>query len=125
MVVALVLATNLTWKRRLWALLCGLACVHLFLALVIGAMLFNIAHYHPELGLISVSPFWKAIGGCLDNVLENAYLGFSFSVAVLIWITVCFRRNDWQNLLPLPIPRSSGCCTAPTRQTSNVWSASG
>ena len=75
--------------------------MHVFLATVTGLTLFGMVCHHPKLELMTVPRFWMAVSASLEKVLEGAYVGLSFSVAVLIWIAVSFRRDDWRRLLNL------------------------
>lgn len=88
--VALIVATPITWRRRSLALLGGLILVH-------GLILFSLQAWiwdnSPDLSLMTLSPFWKEVAEELDYTLINQ-LGASFSVPVLIWILVTFRRQD-------------------------------
>ncbi len=96
LVVALVLATPVPWRRRSLALLLGLLAVH-------GFVLFSVAVYiwnnSAELSLLTLSPFWKQTAEGLEETLITQ-LGASFVVPVLIWIPVTLRRQDviaWQS----------------------------
>jgi hypothetical protein len=100
LVVALVLATGLSWRRRLPALGWGLLAAHVFIAWLIWLMIVALIDAQPWLNLLKLSPFWHWLVGALHEVF-HVYLGARFAVAVLIWILVTFRRDDWSKLLKL------------------------
>ena len=43
--------------------------------------------------LVTLSPFWKEIADALEYTLVTQ-MGISFSIPVLVWIAVLFRRQD-------------------------------
>ena len=93
---ALILATPIPWQRRCWALLWGLLLVH---GLILFTLLTWIWNESPDLSLSTLTPFEKQITDDLEYTFMNQ-LGASFSVPVLIWLLVTFRRQDfssWQN----------------------------
>lgn len=92
--VALVLATPISPRRRLAALAGGLVLVHLFIFLSLQSWVWNNS---PGVSLLTLSGFWKQAADELNYVLIDQ-LGASFSVPVVIWILVTFRRQD-QNAL--------------------------
>ena len=91
---ALILATPVPWARRGWALLWGLVLVHAFILFSVQSALWAVS---PDLSLITFSPFWGRVVDELDYALITQ-MGASFSVPVLIWILVTFRRQDYANL---------------------------
>jgi hypothetical protein len=88
--IALVLATPISWKRRLLALVGGLVLIHLFILLTLQSWIWNNA---PDVSLVKLSAFWQRVLGELNYALMNQ-LGVSFTVPVVIWILVTFRRQD-------------------------------
>jgi hypothetical protein len=98
LVIALVLATGIGWRRRLCALVWGLLWIHVFIAILLGLMIAFTITINPQLGLYEISPFWQNIVSFLRQffVVRN---GARFATAVLIWIVVTFRRDDWINIL--------------------------
>ena len=99
--IALVLATPVPWRRRLWALVWGLVLVNAFIAFRMWLALLDAYSEPNALALYSLSPFWKTIlkAGMLVVFRAPAahYLGPMF-----IWMMVTFRRGDLQHLL---VPR--------------------
>jgi hypothetical protein len=87
---ALILATPISWMRRGWALLGGMLLVHLFILFSLQSWIWDES---PSVSLMTLSPFWKARADDLEYTLM-AQLGASFSVPLLIWIVVTFRRRD-------------------------------
>jgi len=88
--MALILATPIPWRRRGPALLGGLILVHCFIIFSLQAWIWDNS---PDLSLMTLSAFWKEVAHELNYTLINQ-LGASFSVPVLIWILVTFRRQD-------------------------------
>jgi hypothetical protein len=98
--LALILATPIPWRRRAIALLGGLVLIHAFILLSLQAWIWDSG---PGVNLGSSSPHWAAIAEGLDFTLIHQ-LGASFSVPVLVWILVTFRRQDAAMLGALMLP---------------------
>ncbi len=94
---ALVAATPMSVKRKLWALLWGLILIHCFIALRLAVHIIEIFSREP-LRLFAISSFW-------DGWFYKAYqqfvvnITFGFVVAIFIWILVAFRREDWSKIV--------------------------
>ena len=101
LVIALVLATRISWRRRLSALAWGLVWIHVLIAFLLGLMIVLTICDLPSLGLFVLSPFWRKTVSFWYGIFV-ALLGGRFAAAVLIWIGVTFRRDDWINLLGTP-----------------------
>jgi len=88
--IALIMSTPIPLQRRAWSLLWGLLLVHAFI-------LFSVAVYiwdkSTTVSLDTLSPFYKPIADGLEYTLVTQ-MGISFSIPVLIWIAVMFRRED-------------------------------
>ena len=110
LILALTLATPIPWRRRIWALFWGLLLVHVFILFSVGCYIWN---QSTEIGLITLSPFWKAIAGGLEETLVTQ-LGASFVVPALVWIVVTFRFQDLNEML--------GSCDFTSGQRSPVSS---
>lgn len=101
--VALVLATPIAWRRRLFALGWGLIGIHLFIALRIGVQLLAVLCVGDA---VSVFSFLPAI---TEAVQKTALVLFSapattYTAPVFVWLVVTFRREDWQRLMAKPQP---------------------
>ena len=68
----------------------GLFIIHCFILFSIQTWIWDES---PGLNLITLSPFWKKIADDLSYTLMTQ-LGASFSIPVLIWIVVTYRRDD-------------------------------
>ncbi|MFQ5422934.1 MAG: hypothetical protein ACE5F9_03030 [Phycisphaerae bacterium] len=95
LVIALVLATPIPWRRRAVALALGLILVHVFIALRIEIL---IAHWYgvdQPWALDHPGPTWRAI---VDALFESGVVSPtpSFVVPIVIWAAVSLRRNDWR-----------------------------
>ena len=88
--VALISATPLPWRRRLWALAGGLLLVHCFILFSLETWIWD---KEPSLGLSTPSSLWMEVVDDLEYALITQ-LGASFSVPVVIWVLVTFRRSD-------------------------------
>ena len=87
---ALVLATPISWRRRLIALAGGLVLIHLFILVSLQSWIWNNS---TGVSLLALSSFWQQAADDLNYTLMNQ-LGVSFSVPVIIWVLVTFRRQD-------------------------------
>jgi len=91
--IALVLASPLPWKRRLVALCWGPLWVQ---AAVMGLLAFAIWNESSEIGLVTMSPFWKSLAAeCQHNFIAH----FSLAAPVVVWLLMTFRTGDlavWQ-----------------------------
>ena len=90
LLLALVLATPVTWRRRAGALCLGLLSVH---ALVIFSVAIYIWNNSVDLGLVTVGPFSKQIIAGLEETLITQ-MGASFAAPVLIWMLFTIRPKD-------------------------------
>ncbi|MGA2242544.1 MAG: hypothetical protein ABSH11_11005 [Verrucomicrobiota bacterium] len=118
LVVALVLATGIGWRRRLWALVWGLVWIHLFIAFLLWLIIVMMICMDPVIDLFEVSPFWqKAVLLLREFFFNNASM--PLATAVLIWMVVSFRRDDWSSILgkKVPVPTNAPTChpTGPPR----------
>ncbi len=96
--VALILATPISWKRKGWALFWGLIFIHCFIALKLAFRLLYAFNNEPQLSLFVLNPFWK----CLLATAHGEFavsVTFGFIVCFFIWILVSFRREDFAALL--------------------------
>ncbi len=88
--MALVLATPIPWLRRLAALVGGLVLIHLFIFFTLQCWVWNNS---ADLSLLTLSSLEQRVISELNYALMNQ-LGISFTVPVLIWVLVTFRRQD-------------------------------
>ena len=88
LLVALILATPIPWQRRLGALFWGLFWIHLLLMLFLGFCIWNES---AEIGLVTLSPFWKSF---LNRFKEAELTQFAMAIPVTVWILVTFWRGD-------------------------------
>jgi hypothetical protein len=93
MLVALVLATPVSWPRRLQALFWGLLAVHAFILVSIEVYILNQSDASNGLNLVEFSPFWKTVVNGLEETLVTQ-LGASFIFPLFIWILTTFRAED-------------------------------
>jgi len=104
LLAALVMATPLPWKRRFFALLWGLLSMHLFLGLLMLIMILNQCSQFPAMNLVHLGPFQEQVVHSTYDVFIH-HLGARLAVPVLLWILICFRRDDLERILGVGIPR--------------------
>ncbi len=90
LLLALILATPVPWRRRGVAMMLGIISVHGFILFSMASTIWNNS---TDLGLLTLAPFWKSVVAGLDESLITQ-MGASFVVPVMIWIVVTFRRQD-------------------------------
>jgi len=93
LLIALVVATPVSWARRSWALAGGLLVIHAVILFSIQVYIWNQSDTASGLDLIALTPFWKTIVSGLEETLVTQ-LGASFIIPVLIWILATFRVED-------------------------------
>jgi len=103
LVAALVLATPIPWRRRLWALVWAMVIVHAFVAFILWLMILHQYNETPGLSLFLLKAFPKKILHAVHEVFVT-YTGPFFAVPVFIWLLVSFRREDWAKLFGQPDP---------------------
>lgn len=97
--IALILATPIPWSRRWKALAWGLLLVNAFIALRIIVTLTHCFSADATWALYHPTPFWSKILAGTFHVMTVAP-SWSWVIPALIWILVCFRRDDWARLQP-------------------------
>jgi hypothetical protein len=95
LLIALVVATPVSWARKSRALAWGLLAIHAVILFSIEIYIWNQSDTASGLDLIALSPFWKAIVSGLEETLVTQ-LGASFALPVLIWAFTTFREEDLQ-----------------------------
>jgi hypothetical protein len=88
--MALVLATPIPWTRRLLALAGGLVLIHLFLIFTLQCWIWDNS---ADMSLLTLSNLGQRVIDEVNYALMNQ-LGASFSIPIVIWILVTFRRQD-------------------------------
>ena len=89
---ALILATPLPLKRKMWALLLGMILIHCLIALQLALRIFH-AFTNEQLSVFVLSLFWRRVLS-ISNQAFAVNVTFGFVVCVFIWFLVCFRRKD-------------------------------
>jgi hypothetical protein len=94
--LALIVATPIGWKRKFIALALGFFLMLIFILIKLRVMIlytYSITQsipLHKDPGEMERLKFWDEI---FANLNTNGYY-----FAVLVWLLLCFRRNDWQKL---------------------------
>jgi len=108
MLVSLILATPVHWKKRLWILFWGMFLVHLFIALRLTVYLLHSGYaadkpyaiFHPGSLMLDVLDRGKTI--LADNPT------FSYLASVFLWLTVWIAMQIWSTVGSKKIRSSSG-----------------
>ena len=93
LLIALVVATPVSWTRRAWALVWGLLAIHAVILFSIQVYIWNQSDTASGLDLIALTPFWKTIISGLEETLVTQF-GASFILPVLICALTTFRGED-------------------------------
>ena len=103
--LALILATPLPLHRRITSALLGIVAVHAFIAFTLWVYVENESLQFFSPARESHSIILSQVGDALEAALVTQ-LGAGIIAAVLIWLSVSFRRTDWQNVLsPLQLAK--------------------
>ncbi len=95
LMIALILASPITLKRKLFALGAGLIAFHIWIYTYMYIWIWFAYNQYPYLDVGTLSGFAK-------DVLNNLYriliveMGPRYIVPVFIWFLVSFRKSDWQ-----------------------------
>ena len=92
LLLALTIATPLPWRRRMRALLGGSIALHVLLLLFLS---FCIWDESAEIGLVTFSPFWKAVA---DGFREFLRSEATIALPPIIWVLFTIRREDAKGL---------------------------
>ena len=88
LLIALILASPVPWRRRWRALVLGLVFVNGVIVATLGVAILNESK---EVSLLTLTPFWRTVLNGCKMMLTNQ---ISLLAPVLIWILVTFRRED-------------------------------
>ncbi len=95
---ALIVATPMTWKRRMIALASGgiACCVFILLrfSILIVVLFYGAAPHH----VIKPTDLWNAVLPRVSGFLTET-MATSFLVPLLIWVVVAFRRSDLERVV--------------------------
>jgi hypothetical protein len=103
--MALILATPIPWKRRLWALLWGLLLVNAFVIGRLFIMLLYCVSSIQDVQLYEPGPFWGRVLFEAYELLFRATTA-SFLVPILIWIFVALLRMPRPDAPPRSVAAS-------------------
>lgn len=95
--LALILATPLTWRRRLTALFWGLVLIHAWIAF---SMLLLVVHGYSRGNVIAIYDVSRSTQLALAFMREALVQApvIKYTVPAVIWILVSFRRSDWTKM---------------------------
>jgi len=92
--VALILATPISWSRRGRALLWGLLWINAFVLLRVWLRITDAFCDPKMLGLYNLSELWRSLLHGVMLVISRAPATAYFA-PLLVWGLVTFRRDDW------------------------------
>lgn len=98
LLLTLILATPIAWKRKGWVLLWGMILIHVFIVLRLTIGLLFLFSHNFQLAVISFSPFWHNVLRVSSEIFI-IHLEMNYIVPITLWILVTFRRSDWQILV--------------------------
>jgi len=115
-VISLILATPLPWRRRWVALAFGLVLVHLFILLWLGVSILDdlsdpIAGL-PTHGYILAPAIKSVLKFLVENVVESV-IACAYIAPIFIWIAAAFRRRDREWLFQRIVPAQSESSNRP------------
>lgn len=90
LIVALIIATPVPWRRRGGALVAGFLAVQAFVVFSVADYIWN---HSAEMGLVVHGSAWKRVVAGLEETLITQ-MGASFVVPVLLWLLITLRRHD-------------------------------
>ena len=98
LLIALIAATPMTMKRKMWAILVGLLLIHVYINFGLFIMLVFKFNSHPYLEVVNLSNFWE---GVIDFIYPIVMVnpGTGIFISVIIWLVVSFRKNDLADLV--------------------------
>ena len=101
LLIALVLATPIPWRRRWRALLWGLLWMHAIILLFLWFCIWNDSR---EVSLVTLTPFWKHAANGLRDLMVWQY---NLAIPVVIWVLVAFRIEDWSGSRAVSLSRNA------------------
>lgn len=93
LVIALIVATPIPFRRKILALGWGVICVQMVVLVFLGLAIWNESS---EIGLVTIAPFWK---GVVADFQQSFITQFSMAAPVFIWVFVTFRIADFDRFL--------------------------
>jgi hypothetical protein len=66
-------------------------------------MIMNQCSYFPAMGLMQFGPVQQQVVRSVYDIFIH-HLGARMAVPVLLWILICFRRDDLEKILGLAMP---------------------
>lgn len=99
--VALVIATPLSLKRKLMALLLSVILLHVYINFTLFIEIISQFSDYPAVGVVHLSPFRLKVVKFIYPIVRVNF-GTGFFVALLVWLTVCFRKEDLMRIFPSP-----------------------
>lgn len=109
LLLALIVATPLAWRRRGRALLWGLPVAQIIILMFLGFCIWNES---TEVGLVTLTPFWKNFAEGVKGLLVTQY---DMVMPVVVWILVTFRPEDRRGVIGVSLfgpPPGAGAAPA-------------
>jgi hypothetical protein len=102
--IALIAATPVGWKRKLWALATGLTLSYIYYLVMIWVLLLYKFNQNPQLQVLELKGFKKTLVDILYPVLVSNP-GTTVFVALFIYALVVFRKADLERLKATLFPK--------------------
>jgi len=93
MVLTLILVSPVGWRRRGWALLAGLALVHLWIGLEVWLSIVNAFSGGDQLAVYTLGSGFKTVLSIITEFVTVSTVT-RFAVPVFLWALVTFRGED-------------------------------
>jgi len=100
--VSLVLATPISWRRRLTAIVWAMALITAFVGLQLTIRLVEAFSDPNVLNQFELGLWTKRLLGILLKVVVTSPVT-AYIAPIFVWILVTFRRGDWAKLLASPV----------------------
>jgi hypothetical protein len=97
LLIALVLSTPIKWKRRLKALLWSVILFHSILLFRVAFAVYSQFVTNEKLALVQLDTFWRYLIFYFNHLMVNS-VTTSFTISLIIWMVVSFRRDDWATI---------------------------
>jgi len=98
--IALIIATPLTIKRKLLALIAGTILLHVYINFTLLIEILSQFSDYPVIDVVHLSPFWLKVVKFIYPIVRVNF-GTGFFVAVLVWLIVCFKKEDFTRIFIL------------------------
>ncbi|GJQ27885.1 MAG: hypothetical protein HBSAPP02_29170 [Phycisphaerae bacterium] len=111
LVCALVVATPVSWRRRLFGLVGSMLAVHGFVLFRRWVSIVNTLSQGDAINAFHPPGWLKTVMGFLVEHVFASIVASSFVMPVFVWMIVLFRRADWERLRATAAARHASLST--------------